>query len=131
MTRVTSAQDRGRVTVLGTVQLEPAHQRQRPGPRQDHDRAALAERVRRGGQQVRHELVSCPHDVHLGPGPAVTGSRCQAGDSAEAHADGRPSSYLFLTYVLETEAEHGGDFEAWLQRAVLAAYLDADGRAED
>jgi hypothetical protein len=38
---------------------------------------------------------------------------------------------LFTAYVRETEAAHGGDFQAWLQRVALIAHpdLDDDGAA--
>ena len=44
--------------------LGPAHQRQRPGTCQDHQRAVLGERVRLGGRQVPHQLIARGHDVH-------------------------------------------------------------------
>jgi hypothetical protein len=49
-------------------------------------------------------------------------------DAFRAIAD---MAWLFITYVSEAEQQHGGDFEAWLQRAAAAPYLDADGGAED
>jgi len=36
---------------------------------------------------------------------------------------------MFLQYVRETEAEHGGDFQEWLQRAARAPYVEDEPSA--
>ena len=55
----------------GPIQLNPVHQRQRTGARQDDERAVLTNRIRRS-TQVPHQLVGRGHDMHRGtaPGPA-------------------------------------------------------------
>ena len=35
-------------------------------------------------------------------------------------------AYMFVAYVAETEAEHGGDFRQSLQRQALEPFLDDD-----
>jgi hypothetical protein len=35
-------------------------------------------------------------------------------------------AFMFVAYVAETEAEHGGDFREFLQRQALEPFLDDD-----
>jgi hypothetical protein len=65
---------------VAAVQLEPAHQRERPGTRQDRERAVLTGLVRVGGRQVRHRPGAAALMCSLEPRRARRG-RASAGSS--------------------------------------------------
>jgi hypothetical protein len=75
------------------------------------------------GPETRRQLVTMLTQFYSGADEPTEGVDVQFPDALEAIID---LAMMFLAYVGETEAEHGGDFLEFLQRQALEAFGEDD-----